>query len=106
MDIEFKDEELQDLYEGRKIRNKKLLSNQQLVKQYIKTVNTLRALSQFEEIYKFAGLNYEALQGNYQGFSSVRINQQYRLIFEEIREDIEPFQVKIIAITEISNHYS
>lgn len=79
-------------------------SNPQLGKQYRKTIDTLRMLKNMEEMYILNSLNYERLKGNLLGKSSVRINQQYRLIFTEI-EDTETLEINVLAIEEISNHY-
>lgn len=102
MQIAFQDTMLQDLYENKKVNDKRFKSNPTLVKQYIKTVYKLRTATRIEQLYQFAGLNYEALSGDRSGQSSVRINDQFRLIFEEIKEGEE---VKILALTEISKHY-
>ena len=77
-----------------------------MVKQYVKTVNKLSAVSRIEDMYILASINYEKLSGDKEGQSSVRINDQFRLIFEEIFSDKEPFQVIMFALEEISNHYS
>ena len=105
MDIHFNNQLLIDLYEGNKVKNKEFRSNPNLIKQYIKTVNKLRAVAKVEELYQFAGLNYEKLKGNLKGYSSVRINIQYRLIFEEVASNTEPFEVILFKLEEISKHY-
>lgn len=105
MEIIFNDAELADLYEGKKITNKLFRSNPQLVKQFIKVINWLRAVNKIEELYQINSLNYEKLVGDWKGYSSVRLNLKYRLIFKEIVSTEEPFEVLLIAIKEISNHY-
>lgn len=105
MNIEFNNQLLIDLYEGNKVTDKQFRSNPTLVKQYIKTVNKLKAAEKVEQLFQFAGLNYEKLKGNLKGYSSVRINNQYRLIFEEIASDKEPFEIVLFKLEEISKHY-
>jgi toxin HigB-1 len=109
MEILFNDAELADLYEGKKVTNKFYRSNPQLVKQFIKVINWLRAINKainkIEELYQINSLNYEKLQSDWQGYSSVRLNLKYRLIFKEIISNEEPFEVLLIAVKEISNHY-
>ena len=105
MEILFRTQLLADLYEGKKVSDKRFKSNPMLMKQYVKTVNKLCAVSKTEDMYASASLNYEKLVGDRVGQSSVRINEQFRLIFEEILSDKEPFQVIIFALEEISNHY-
>lgn len=106
MEIEFKDSDLADLYEGKKVSNKLFRSSPQLVSQFVKVVGKLKNAPKIEDLYKINSLNYEALTGDRKGHSSVKINDQYRLIFEVIREDKEPFNVKLLAIEEVSNHYA
>lgn len=105
MEITFNDQELADLYEGKKVKNNFFRSNPPLVKQFIKAVNWLRSANKIEQLYQINSLNYEKLSGDWAGYSSVRINSKYRLIFKEILSDKEPFDVLLIAIKEISNHY-
>lgn len=82
MDISFNNKLLEDLYVGNKVTDKQFRSNPALVKQYIKTVKKLQSVQKVEQLFQYAGLNYEKLKGNLAGYSSVRINNQYRLIFE------------------------
>src|SRR5882672_5385302 len=102
--IIFNDPELADLYEGTG-GTKEYRPGSPLVKQFIKTVKKLEAVEKVEQLYQFNSLHYEKLKGDFKNYSSVRINLQYRLIFEEIHDDHEPFSVKVFAIDEISKHY-
>jgi len=106
MEIHFNNTDLADLYEGKKVNNKFFSSSPQLVSQFVKVVEKLRSVPKIEDMYKINSLNYKALTGKRKGSSSVRINGQYRLIFEIIKEDKEPFNVKLLSIEEISNHYT
>ena len=105
MEIEFKENYLQELYEEGKTKDKRFKSNPQLVKQYIKTINKLRDATKIEQLYQLSSLNYDKKQGNLKGKSAVYINQQYRLIFEEIPDASPPYEIKILEIEEISKHY-
>lgn len=105
MEINFKSRLLIDLYEGRNVKEKEFKSNKELVKQYVKTVEKLRAAQKIEQLFQFAGLNYEKLKGDLNGKSSVRINKQYRLIFEEITDGVNPPVVILLNLEEISKHY-
>ncbi len=105
MDISFNNQLLIDLYEGNKVSDKQFRSNPTLIKQYIKTVNKLKVVQNSNELFQFAGLNYEKLKGKLQPYSSVRINGQYRLIFEEVTSENEPFEIVLFKLEEISNHY-
>jgi proteic killer suppression protein len=105
MEIKFNNQLLIDLYEGNKVNDKEFRSNPTLIKQYVKTINKLKAASKIEQLFQFSGLNYEKLKGDRKGLSSVRVNLQYRLIFEEIKNDKEPFEVVLLEIEELSKHY-
>ncbi|PZX16867.1 proteic killer suppression protein [Breznakibacter xylanolyticus] len=55
-------------------------------------------------LMKYHSLNYEKLKGDKSGVSSVRVNDQYRIEFED-----KTFENKMIAticnIIDLSNHY-
>jgi proteic killer suppression protein len=105
MEIVFESQELADLCEGKKLKNPQFRSNPALAKQFKKAVDRLRAVSRMEQLYQFHGLNYEKLKGNRLGTSSVRINDQYRLLFAEVLNDQEPPVVELLRLQEISKHY-
>ena len=54
----------------------------------------------FEQEY----LSYEALHGDKEGLSSVKVNDQYRIEFREIIEGDKTI-AEVVSITELSNHY-
>jgi proteic killer suppression protein len=53
---------------------------------------------------KYNGLNYENLKGDKAGLSSVRVNDKYRIEFEE-KIIGEQSVTTICNIVELSNHY-
>lgn len=53
---------------------------------------------------KFGSLHYEKLHGDKNGFSSVRVNDKYRIEFRETIKEGEQIAT-ICSITELSNHY-
>lgn len=55
-------------------------------------------------LVKYNSLHYEKLVGDKAGSSSVRVNDQYRIEFEEIMQDNEIITT-ICNITDLSNHY-
>ena len=105
MEILFSNQLLIDLYEGNKITDRQFRSNPTLIKQYIKTVNKLKIIEKVEQLFQFAGLRYEKLKGDLKGYSSVRVNDQYRIIFQEIANENEPFEIVIFKLEELSKHY-
>lgn len=56
-----------------------------------------------EQLYPIHSLNYEVLQGDKKGVSSVRINRQYRLEFT-VRDILGEQIVTVCRLLEISNH--
>jgi len=103
--ITFSDPELADLYEGT-VTKKEYRSNPALVKQYLKTIKKLESVDKVEQLYQYTSLHYEKLKGDFKGFSSVRINLQYRILFREIQSEEEPCHVMSFAIIKISKHYA
>ena len=53
---------------------------------------------------RYNALNYEKLEGDKAGLSSVRVNDQYRIEFKEYIRDGETVAT-ICNITNLSNHY-
>jgi proteic killer suppression protein len=58
-----------------------------------------------EELFTYNSLHYERLKGDKQGFSSVRINAQYRLIFREIINSNDILTIEVCSLADITNHY-
>jgi toxin HigB-1 len=104
--VKFKTNELESYYltpleeiEG------KLPFQKDIIKQYKKKIQILISIDSLNELALFKSLNFEGLKGNREGYYSIRLNKQYRLIFilEEQKEN--QFICEIILITEISKHY-
>jgi proteic killer suppression protein len=72
-----------------------------IIKQYQSKVRLLFNIKNVEELRKFKGLNFEYLKGDRKGKCSLRLNDQYRMIFEQLNEN----EITIILINEISKHY-
>jgi proteic killer suppression protein len=68
--------------------------------QYKNRVSLLQAIDQITDLYSFKSLHFEKLKGERAGQSSIRINDQYRLIIEQINTEVIQ-----ILIVEISKHY-
>jgi proteic killer suppression protein len=105
MKIKYKKQYLADLYEGKRIKDKRFKSNPQLVRQYQKTVNKLIKITRIEQLYQFTSLNYEKKSGDLKDKSAVYINKQYRIIFNEIPSKEPPYHIEILELEEISKHY-
>jgi toxin HigB-1 len=79
----------------------KLEFSKLIIKQYKKKVQLLIATSNLEQLKQFGGLIFEILKGDRKGECSIRLNDQYRLIFEQINEN----EISVLLLNEISKHY-
>ncbi|MGB3948495.1 MAG: type II toxin-antitoxin system RelE/ParE family toxin [Bacteroidia bacterium] len=105
MDLEFNSTDLIGLYQGKKVKNKLYKSNPTLVKQFIKTIKFLEQVKKIEDLLQLKGLHYEKLTKDRVGQSSVRINDQYRLIFIENYNEENPPKVVLLQIEEIIDYH-
>ena len=104
MRILFDKEYLGNLYEEGDSGDKKHRFQPQVVKKYRKVVDLMMESSNVLSLTKYNSLRYEKLVGDKAGLSSVRVNDQYRIEFEEIIQDDEIIAT-ICNITELSNLY-
>lgn len=77
----------------------------EIIKQFKNKVTVLMNILTLTDLYKFGGLNFEKLKGELKDYYSIRLNQQYRLIFKLVKTENDKIIVEIIHITEISKHY-
>jgi len=104
MDITFKQDYLQELYKSGKTTDKKYRFQPAIIRKYIRVINLMIEQPDTFSLTKYNSLNYEKLKGKKAGLSSVRINDQYRIEFEEIIVGNQTVAT-ICHITELSNHY-
>ncbi len=103
MQVNFRENYLKELYvEGKS--NKKHRYQPEVVRKYRKVIDLMIAQDNVYGLMKYGSLHYEHLKGDKEGFSSVRVNNQYRIEFEEFVEEGETI-ASICDITELSNHY-
>jgi proteic killer suppression protein len=102
MNVDFKTDYLAYLYETplEEIKGKHAFSKD-IIKQFKKKVQLLTVISSIEKLKQFRGLNFECLKADRKGECSIRLNDQYRLIFEQKSEA----EISIILVNEISKHY-
>jgi proteic killer suppression protein len=109
MIIAFEKEYLRELYETGATSDKKHRFQPEIIRAYAKCVYRLEEAIAPEDLYKYQSLHFEALQGDKQGFFSVRVNRQYRVEFEVLQivshEETVETQINICTIVELSNHY-
>lgn len=103
MEVRFDKQYLKDLYITGEA-DKKHRFQPQIVKRYIRVIDLMMELPNVMAMTQYNSLRYEKLSGDKAGLSSVRINDQYRIEFEEIIKDSEII-ASICTITELSNHY-
>jgi len=102
MKVDFKTEYLEYLYSTplEEIKGKHAFSKD-IIKQYKKKIQLLTVISKLEQLKQFRGLNFEFLKGDRKGECSIRLNDQYRLVFEQKGDK----EISVILINEISKHY-
>ena len=75
-----------------------------IIRKYIRVINLMIDAQDILELMQYNSLNYEKLKGEKIGLSSVRVNDQYRIEFEERMKDGETVTT-ICNIIDLSNHY-
>jgi len=82
MIVEFKTVYLAELYETPldEIKGKHPFGRE-IIKQYKKKIQILVGLTKIDQLRQFRGLNFEPLKGNREGECSIRLNDQYRLLY-------------------------
>lgn len=78
----------------------KLPFQRSLIERYKNRIALLESIEKITDLYSFKSLHFEKLKGLRKGQSSIRLNDQYRLIIEQVNEE----EIKIL-IVEISKHY-
>jgi len=104
MIVTFEKEYLRDLYETGKTSDKKYRFQPGIVRKYIQCINLMRRVPDTNTLARYNGLNFENLQGDKQGISSVRVNLQYRIEFTVTDSGVE-LVATICNILELSKHY-
>jgi proteic killer suppression protein len=106
MQVELVTEELRYWYETplEDIKGK-LPFAKDILRQYKRKVDILVNIAMLNDLNQFAGLNFEKLKGKLQDFYSIRLNQQYRLLFKVTESTEGEVTVEVIQVTEISKHY-
>ena len=105
MIVAFAEKYLQELYAKGRADEKKHRFQPHIVSKYLKVINLMKQQENVLGLAKYGSLHYEKLHGDKEGLSSVRINNQYRIEFEEKFEDGKQIAT-ICNITDLSNHYN
>jgi len=104
MIVTFDKEYLRKMYETGKSADKKHRFQSDVIDGYVKGIYKLQEVEKPEDLYRYKSLNYEILQGDKKGISSIRATKKYRIEFTIRDEGSEPI-VKVCNILELSNHY-
>jgi len=104
MVVHFKQNYLQKMYQTGKSTDKKHRFQPEIIRKYIRVVDIMISQPDVIALMKYNSLNYEKLKGNKAGLSSVRVNDQYRIEFEETIVENQTVAT-VCCITELSNHY-
>ncbi len=104
MVVTFEKEYLQELYVRGRTSDKKHRFQRDVIARYIKVVNTMKNVTNVLDLARLNGLHYEHLRGNKNGYSSVRVNDKYRIEFIEKTVNNQTIAT-VCNITELSNHY-
>lgn len=86
MEIIFNEAYLQEFYQTGK-PDKKHRFQPQIIRKYIRIIDLMMEEATLSDLAKYNSLNYEKLKGDKLGLSSVRVNDQYRIEFEENIKD-------------------
>lgn len=103
MEIIFGEKYLKEMYETGST-DKKHRFQPQIIRKYVHVIDLMKCVDNITGLLQYKSLNYEKLIGNKVGLSSVRVNDQYRIEFEEHIRDGEIFAT-ICNIIKLSNHY-
>jgi len=91
--ISFGNKATADLFNGIDSRESRKISSE-ITKTALKKLDILNAAEQLDELKVPPGNRLEALKGNFQGYYSIRINLQWRIIFQWDNGNVS--QVEII----------
>ena len=104
MEVIFEKDYLREIYKTGKTIQKNYRFQPDIIRKYIRIVDLMIEQPDITSLAKFNSLRYERLKGRKLGISSVRINDQYRIEFEE--RTVENHTITTICnIIELSNHY-
>lgn len=92
MIISFGNQGTADLFNGIESREARKIPSQ-ITKIALKKLDMLNAAEQLDELKVPPGNRLEALKGNFKGFYSIRINSQWRIIFQWDNRKVSQVQI-------------
>lgn len=88
-----KDETTQDIYDGRNSKASRRLAKE-LYRKAQRMLDYLNSAVKLGDLMVPPGNRLEALKGNMKGFYSIRINDQWRIVFRWIEGNAEDVHIK------------
>ena len=79
MNVEFEDSELEKLAYDASYVGK---WSPAIVKRFRRTIMLLETIEDRTSLYNWTGLKPEKMKGKYQGYSTIRLNKQWRVFFK------------------------
>jgi proteic killer suppression protein len=104
MEVVFRTVELRLLYSEGRERGKRIYG-EGVIKSYIRKIDILVAVNNSRELTLFKSLHFEALKREYKGFNSIRVNDQYRIIFKIIKQKGGAETIEIAEIHELTDYH-
>lgn len=104
MIVTFDKEYLQEFYTNQRSISKKHRFQPDVINRYIKVINIMKNANDTFDLARLNGLHYEQLKGDMEGYSSVRVNDKYRIEFTEKTIGGQKYAT-ICNITDLTNHY-
>lgn len=93
MILDFADEATEDIFHGRSTKRARRVLPADLWPAAQRKLDRLNRAREPRELADPPGNRLEALKGNYTGFYSIRINDQYRVVFRFERSDARDVQI-------------
>ena len=88
----FGDKATQDIYNGVNSKAARKIPSQ-LWKAAARKLDMINAARLLQDLLALPGNRLEALKGNFKGFHSIRINDQYRVIFRWLNNNAESVRI-------------
>ncbi|MFL9485278.1 type II toxin-antitoxin system RelE/ParE family toxin [Chitinophagaceae bacterium LWZ2-11] len=104
MVVLFIDQDLEKIYKKGEEKGKPIYG-EGVIKAFIRKIDILIAVNNSRELAQLKSLNFEKLKKEYVGFCSVRVNNQYRIVFKIIKEKDRKEVIEIAEIHEQTDYH-
>lgn len=93
MIVSFGDDATEDLYHGRTTHHVRRFPPV-IIRPALRKLDMLNAADRINDLRELPGNRLEALKGNFEGYHSIRVNDQWRIIFQW--KDNNVYRVSIV----------